>query len=173
MLTLIGMPGSGKSAVGAELARMLGTGFADSDAEIVKAAGMSITEIFARDGEAFFREREGEVLARLLSGEPKVLAVGGGAWIQPANRALIREAGVAVWLDVPLETLWARVAHRTHRPLLATDDPRATLEATLAARRPVYAEADVCVEVSPTASVETTARTVMRAIAAARPEVLA
>lgn len=169
-ITLIGMMGAGKTAVGTELARMLGVPFRDSDAEIERAAAMSITEIFARDGEAFFRAREAEVLSRLLKGEPGILSVGGGAWLRPENRALIREAGVSVWLDVPAHVLWSRLKGRGNRPLLATGDPRGTLEALLEARRPAYAEADVTVPVRAEDTVDSTARAVRQAVAAHAPD---
>ena len=169
-ITLIGMMGAGKTAVGTELARLCGVPFRDSDAEIEHAATMTIPEIFARDGEAFFRDREAEVLARLLKGQPMVLSVGGGAWLRPANRALIRGAGVTVWLDAPAAVLWGRIKGRGNRPLLATPNPRATLEALLAERRPAYAEADLTVTSDAGDTVETTARAVRRAVEAHAPE---
>lgn len=168
-IILLGMMGSGKTAVGNELARDLGRVHADSDAEIERAAAMTIPEIFARDGEAFFRDREAEVVARLLAGPPVILSIGGGAWLRPANRAAIRAAGVPVWIDPPLEVLWSRVRQRANRPLLATEDPHATLAALLEARRPVYAEAALTVPVAATDTVEITARTVRAAVEALRP----
>lgn len=165
-IILIGMMGAGKTAVGQELARILHRPFADSDAEIQRAAAMTIPEIFARDGEAFFRDRETQVIARLLSGAPIVLATGGGAWMRPENRAVIRAAGLAVWLDCDLDTLWHRVRLRGGRPLLETADPRGTLETLLAARRPVYARADVTVRVGPHDSIPQTAQRVRDAVAA-------
>lgn len=171
-ITLIGMMGAGKTAIGAELARRLGRPFADSDAEIEAAAAMTIPEIFARDGEGFFRDREAQVIARLLGAAPGVLATGGGAWLHPANRAVIREGGVAVWLDADTETLWQRLRGRSGRPLLATDDPRATLDALLAQRRPVYARADLRVEIGPQDGIVSTTEAVIRAITRHRPEIL-
>lgn len=171
-ITLIGMMGAGKTAVGTELARTLGVPFRDTDAEIERAAAMTIPEIFARDGEEFFRARESEVLARLLRGPASVLSVGGGAWMRPENRALIRAAGLSVWLDAPVEVLWARVKGKGNRPLLATPNPRATLEALLEARRPAYAEADLTVTARPEDTVEGTARAVRRAIEAHAPDFL-
>lgn len=170
MITLIGMMGAGKTAVGTELARTLGVPFRDSDVEIERAAARTIPEIFARDGEEFFRAREGEVLARLLGGPAGILSVGGGAWLRPENRALIRDAGVSVWLDVPADVLWSRVKGRGNRPLLKTENPRATLEALLEARRPAYAEADVTVPVGAADAVEGTARAVRAAVAAHSPD---
>ena len=171
-IALVGMMGVGKTAVGQEIARQLGVAFTDTDAEIGRAATMSIPEIFARDGEAFFRDRESVVLRRLLEGPRGVISTGGGAWIQPQNRTLIRAAGIAVWLDATLETLWARVRQRPTRPLLLTENPRATLEALLEARRPVYARADLRVPTDSESDIETTARRVIAAIRTARPAFL-
>lgn len=168
-LVLIGMMGAGKSAVGAELARQLGVPFLDTDDEIERAAAMTVAEIFARDGEAFFRDRETEVLTRLLAGRPAIIAVGGGAWLRPQNRALIDAAGLSVWLDVPADVLWSRVRGRSHRPLLATEDPRATLEALLEERAPVYAEAQLRLPVSAGDSVEATADALRKTITTKYP----
>lgn len=168
-ITLIGMMGAGKTAVGTELARELGQPFHDSDAEIARAAAMSIPEIFARDGEGFFRAREAEVIARLLAGPPVVLSVGGGAWLRAENRARINAAGLSVWLDPPLDVLWARVKARPGRPLLATDNPRRTLEALLEARRPIYAHAPIRLTVAANDTVESTAMTLRRAVEAHCP----
>jgi shikimate kinase len=163
-VVLIGMMGAGKTAVGGQLARMLGVPLLDSDEEIVKAANMSIAEIFARDGEAFFREKESQVLARLLAGPPAVLSAGGGAFLNPGNRRAIAASGVSVWLKADLDLLWSRVRHRSTRPLLRTADPRDTLAALLAQREPVYALADLTVEARPGASIEATARQVLAAL---------
>lgn len=171
-ITLVGMMGAGKTVIGTELARRLGRRFLDSDAEIEAAAAMTIPEIFARDGEAFFRDREAEVIARLLSGPPCVLATGGGAWLRPANRAAIRAAGPVVWLDADADTLWHRLKGRSGRPLLETADPRATLNTMLEARRPAYAEAELAVRIGPHDGVQATADAVLRMLAAHRPEIL-
>ena len=171
-IALVGMMGVGKTAVGQEIARQLGVAFTDTDAEIERAATMSIPEIFARDGEAFFRDRVSVVLRRLLEGPRGVISTGGGAWIQPQNRTLIRAAGIAVWLDATLETLWARVRQRPTRPLLLTENPRGTLETLLEARRPVYARADLRVPTDSESDIETTARRVIAAIRTARPAFL-
>ncbi len=171
-IALVGMMGVGKTAVGQEIARQLGVAFTDTDAEIERAATMSTPEIFARDGEAFFRDRESVVLGRLLEGPRGVISTGGGAWIQPQNRTLIRAAGIAVWLDATLETLWARVRQRPTRPLLLTENPRGTLETLLEARRPVYARADLRVPTDSESDIETTARRVIAAIRTARPAFL-
>lgn len=165
-VVLIGMMGAGKTAVGGALARMLGVGFIDSDDEIERAANMSVAEIFARDGEAFFRRKESQVLARLMAGPPAVLSTGGGAFLAEENRRIIAERGVSVWLKVDLELLWSRVRGRGTRPLLRTADPRGTLAALLAARAPVYALADITVEAEAGNSVEASARKVLAALEA-------
>lgn len=165
-VVLIGMMGAGKTAVGGALARMLGVPFIDSDDAIEKAANMSIAEIFARDGEAFFRRKESQVLARLMAGPPAVLSTGGGAFLAEENRRIIAARGVSVWLKADLELLWSRVRGRNTRPLLRTSDPRGTLAALLAARAPVYALADITVEAEAGNSVEASARKVLAALEA-------
>ncbi len=170
-VVLVGMMGAGKTAVGKELARMLGVPFLDSDEEIVAAAQMSIAEIFARDGEEFFRAREAEVIARLLRGAPGVLSVGGGAYLNAATRARISEEGVAVWLKADLDLLWSRVRHKTTRPLLHTPDPRATLAGLLAAREPHYAQADLVVEADARYAIADMAQAVLEKLSL-RPDVL-
>lgn len=170
-VVLIGMPGAGKTAVGTALARRLAVPFRDSDEEIVRAAAMSIAEIFERDGEPFFRARESEVLMRLLDGVPSVLSTGGGAYLRPQNRAAISERGVAVWLDADLDLLWSRVRHKDSRPLLRTADPRATLTELYAARVPHYAQAEIAVRTLPGMAIEETADRVAEALRT-RPDVL-
>ena len=165
-VVLVGMMGAGKTAVGGVLARILRLPFRDSDAEIVAAAQMEITEIFERFGEPFFRDRETAVLARLLEGPPMVLATGGGAFLSAHNREIVAAHGVSVWLKVDAATLWARVRSRPTRPLLMTEDPRATLEALAAARAPVYGLADLTVEATPGASVTEMAERVAGAMSA-------
>lgn len=164
-VVLVGMMGAGKTAVGKELARLLSVPFLDSDEAIVEAAAMSIAEIFARDGEAFFRAREAEVIARLLRGAPSVLSVGGGAFLNPDTRALISDLGVSVWLKADLELLWSRVRHKNTRPLLQSDSPRETLARLLAERAPEYAKADLWVEADPGYAIADMARAVLQALA--------
>lgn len=164
-IALIGMMGAGKSAVGRALAQISGRAFVDSDEEIERAAAVSIPEIFARDGEAFFRARESEVIARLLDGPPVVLATGGGAWMTPAVRDALSKRAVTVWLDPPFDTLWTRVRGRATRPLLQTADPRGTLERLLAERAPVYALADLRFEGDAMMTVEASAAALARALA--------
>ena len=170
-VVLVGMMGAGKTAVGTALARLLGVPFRDSDDEIVKAANRSIAEIFERDGEPFFRARETEVIARLLRGTPCVLSTGGGAFLAEANRSLIHDVGVSVWLKADLELLWQRVRHKTTRPLLRTPNPRETLRTLYEARQPLYAQADIVVESAAERSVEDMASRVVEALKA-RPDVL-
>ncbi len=171
-VVLVGMPGCGKSAVGAALARRLCVPFRDSDAEIVAAANLGIAEIFDRWGEAFFREKEAQVLARLLDGAPCVLSSGGGAFLRPGNRTLIAERGIAVWLKADLDLLWERVRHKDTRPLLSVPDPKARLAELYAERTPVYAQAGLAVESAAGVSVGTMAARVARALAAHRSGIL-
>ncbi len=165
-VVLVGMMGAGKTAVGTALARALGVAFLDSDEEIARAAQMNVAEIFVRDGEAFFRARETEVLQRLLNGVPLVLSTGGGAFLAQQNRAAISARGVSVWLSAELELLWQRVRHKTTRPLLRTADPKATLTALLEQRAPVYALADVVVAARAEYSIEDMAARVIEALVA-------
>ena len=164
-IVMVGMMGAGKTAVGRALAELLDIPFLDSDAEIVEAAQMSIAEIFARDGEAFFRAREREVIARLLMTEKAVLSTGGGAFLAQENRALISEQGVSVWLNADLDLLWSRVKCKNTRPLLRTDDPRGTLSALYAERVPFYAQADLAVQAHPDYSIADMAHEVIAALA--------
>jgi shikimate kinase len=145
-IALVGLMGAGKTSIGRRLAQRLDLPFADADAEIEAAAGASIEEIFQRHGEAAFRDGERRVMARLLDAPPRVLAAGGGAFMDASTRALLRSHAVTVWLRADLEVMLARVSRRTNRPLLKTGDPRAVLERLIAERYPVYAEADLTVE---------------------------
>jgi shikimate kinase len=142
-IALIGMMGAGKSTVGRRLAKRLGLAFVDADEEIEAAAGLSITEIFERYGEAHFRDGERRVLARLIDGPPRVIATGGGAFMDSETRALMRARCTAVWLDVEVEILAERVARRDQRPLLRGQDPLTRLRELAAVRNPVYAEAPI------------------------------
>lgn len=170
-VVLVGMMGAGKTAIGRALAARLDVAFVDSDAEIERAANSTIAEIFDRDGEAFFRDREAQVIARLLRGPPCILSTGGGAFLAERNRRQISDAGVSVWLDVDIDTLWGRVRQKQTRPLLRTDDPRATLVALHAARQPIYALADLSVRVLPHYSIDDTTGRVIEALRT-RPDVL-
>ena len=171
-IVMVGMMGAGKTAVGRALATRLGVPFIDSDAEIELAANASIAEIFQRDGEAFFRAKETQVIERLLGGESGILSTGGGAFMQPANRQMMSAQGVSVWLDAPLPLLWQRVRHKDTRPLLRTPDPHATLAAMFEERVPVYALADLRVPVLARYSIEDTVDAVIAQLQT-RPDVLA
>ncbi|WP_270934788.1 3-dehydroquinate synthase [Falsiroseomonas oryzae] len=165
-VVLVGMPGAGKSSIGRRLAARLGLPFLDADAEIEAAAGLPITEIFARYGEPHFRDGERRVIARLLAGPPVVLATGGGAFADARTRATVRRSGaLSVWLRVPMATLLRRVAGREHRPMFLNADPREVLERLAAARHPLFAEADVIVDCSDEPP-EVTTRRVIEAMAA-------
>ncbi len=142
-IALVGLMGAGKSTVGRRLAEKLGREFYDSDTEIEKAAGLSISEIFARHGEADFRRGEKQVLRRLLELPPHVLATGGGAYIDAETRALMKEKAVTVWLNADLETLWRRVQKRDNRPLLKRADAKAHLSHLVTEREPYYSQADL------------------------------
>jgi len=145
-VVLVGMMGAGKSSIGRRLAGRMEIPFVDADIEIEKAAGMSIAEIFAAHGEAYFRAGEGRVIVRLLDGGPQVLATGGGAFMNPETRATIRAKGISVWLRATLEVLNRRIKRRGDRPLLKDSDPVETLKRLIDQRYPVYAEADLTVE---------------------------
>ena len=170
-LYLVGMMGAGKTAVGRALALRLGVPFLDSDAQIVAAANMSIAEIFERDGEAFFRAREAEVIERLLRAERGVLSTGGGPFLAQANREMISEIGVSVWLKADLGLLWSRVKHKDTRPLLRTADPQATLRALYETRVPLYAQADLTVAADVRYSIDEMTGAVLAALKD-RPDVL-
>jgi len=169
-VVLVGMMGAGKTAVGKALAARLMVPFLDSDAEIERAANMTIAEIFARDGEAFFRDRETEVISRLLD-RKGILSTGGGAFLAERNRQTITERGVSVWLDAGLQVLWGRVKHKDTRPLLRTSNPYQTLKDLYEARVPVYAKADLSVTARADYSIETTAGKVIDTLQT-RPDVL-
>jgi shikimate kinase len=144
-IVLVGMMGAGKSSIGRRLAQRLGIPFVDADAEIEVAAGMTIAEIFARDGESFFRSREARVIARLLDQAPQVLATGGGAFMNGETRTAIRQNGISVWLKADFEVLIRRVRRRSgDRPMLQ-GDPAERVRHLMDERYPVYAEADTVV----------------------------
>lgn len=140
--------GVGKSTVGRRLAQAVGLPFHDLDAEIERAAGRSVSDIFAELGEPEFRAGEHRVLRRLISGRPKVLATGGGAYLNADTRALLKERATTVWLRADLPVLAKRVARKDTRPLIRGRDPMLVLNAQAEARYPVYAEADLVVDVS-------------------------
>ena len=144
-LVLVGMMGAGKTTVGRRIANRLGRQFIDSDEEIERAAQMSIPEIFEQRGEDEFRAGEMRVIARLLKEKDIVLATGGGAFVNPDTRALVKTGAVSVWLKADLDVLFERVLRRSNRPLLKTADPKGTLEKLIEDRYPIYAEADLTV----------------------------
>ncbi len=170
-VVLVGMMGSGKTAIGKALAQRLDVPFLDSDAAIEEAAQATIAEIFERDGEPFFRQREAEVIARLMKGPPCVLSTGGGAFLNLGVRETIDEHGVALWLDASLDTLWDRVKHKDTRPLLRTANPRQTLSEIFDARRPVYSLARLRTDIAPHRSIDETTDQVLRTLANA-PDIL-
>jgi len=146
-LVLVGMMGAGKSSVGKRLAQALDLPFKDADEEIERAAGLTIPDIFALRGEAEFREGERRVIARLLDDPPHVLATGGGAFVNPETRALMRsKQAITIWLKADPEVLARRVGRKDNRPLLRGKDPRQVLTELLAAREPAYRQADLVVE---------------------------
>lgn len=135
--------GSGKTTVGKRLAARLHWPFVDADVEIETAAQMPIADIFARFGEPHFRDGERRVISRLMESGHRVIATGGGAFVDPVTRALILREGTAIWLDAAIETLVARVSRRSHRPLLVGKDPATVLTELLSARKPFYEQAPV------------------------------
>ena len=146
-LVLVGLPGSGKSTVGRQLARRLGLPFSDSDHVIEQRIGGSIRSYFEREGEASFRDLEQQVLQDLAAGPACVLATGGGSVLREANRAVLKSAGAVVYLRSTPEELWRRLRHDTQRPLLQVADPQARLRQLFADRDPLYREtADFIIE---------------------------
>jgi shikimate kinase len=145
-VALVGLMGAGKSAIGKRLAMRLGLPFVDADDEIERAAGCSIAEIFEKYGEADFRAGERRVISRLLDEPPHVLSTGGGAYVDPETRALMRAKAITVWLRAELDVLFDRVRKRGHRPLLRNGDPKEVLARLMMQRYPIYAEADVVVD---------------------------
>lgn len=146
-IALIGLMGVGKSTVGRRLARRLGLPFADGDTEIEEAAGMTVSDIFSLYGEEEFRAGEARVMKRLVEGPPMVLATGGGAVMNPETRALLKEKALTVWMRADLQVVAERVRRRDTRPLLRGRDPLETLKRMAEVRYPIYAFADVTVEV--------------------------
>jgi shikimate kinase / 3-dehydroquinate synthase len=145
-VVLVGMMGAGKTSVGKRLAAKLGLPFVDADAEIEAGAQLTISEIFERFGEVYFRDGERKVIARLLNGGPLVLATGGGAFMNLTTRDNIAARGVSIWLKPDFDILLARVRKKSNRPLLKTADPEQTLRRLLEDRSPTYALADITIE---------------------------
>ena len=147
-VVLVGLMGVGKSTVGRRLARRLGLPFVDSDAEIEGASGFSAAEVFERFGEQDYRDGERRLVARLVDGQVRVISTGGGVFVDPRTRELLKMRTVTVWLDAPVDVLAERTKRRNTRPLLRTDDPKATLERIAEQERPAYAEAHIHVRSS-------------------------
>lgn len=145
-VAFVGLMGAGKSVIGRLTARAMRIPFVDSDHEIEHVSRMSISDLFARYGEAEFRALEARVIKRLVHEGPMVLSTGGGAFMQAPVRENIERCGLSLWLKADLDVLWERVRRRSHRPLLKTDDPEAALSALLDERYPVYAQADLIVQ---------------------------
>ena len=162
-LVLVGLMGVGKSTVGRRLAQRLGLAFVDADAEIETAAGMTIAEIFDRFGEPYFRDGERRVLARLIDGRPKVIATGGGAFINEETRRLILAEATAIWLDANPAVLAERVKRRDTRPLLRNRNAHEVLSELAAVRNPIYALAPIHVA-SHKAPHEATVAAILKAI---------
>ena len=142
-IVLVGLMGAGKSTVGRRLAKRLGLGFVDSDDAIEDAAGYPASEVFERFGEADFRDGERRLVARLIDGDVRVIATGGGAYVDARTLKLLNERAITVWLDAPVEVLTARTGRRDTRPLLRTPDRKGTLERLAEQRGPAYAEAHI------------------------------
>lgn len=162
-IVLVGLMGVGKSTVGRRLAARLKLPFVDADHEIEAAAAMTVSEIFERYGENHFRDGERRVIARLMDGSPKVIATGGGAFINADTRELMLREALVIWLDAEVDVLADRVRRRDTRPLLRGRDPREVLRELARVRNPIYAEAHLRVP-SQTAPHETTVRAILRAI---------
>jgi shikimate kinase len=171
-VALVGLMGAGKTSVGRRLAKELRLPFVDADTEIEQAAGQTIEEIFEHHGEAFFRDGERRVIARLLDGPPHVLATGGGAFMDATTRGLLKERAIAIWIKADIDVLLARVARRNHRPLLKHGDKREILEKLMTERHPLYAEATLTIDSSdgPPEEMVTTVMMRLRAHLADHPE---
>ena len=145
-VALVGMMGAGKTTVGRRLAVALDLPFHDADAEIEQAAGMSVSDLFARHGEQSFRRGEAQVIERLLSGPPIVLATGGGALTNESTRKLVKDRSISIWIRAEVDTLVKRATRRSTRPLLMNGDPKEVIARLLDERTPFYSQADLIVE---------------------------
>ena len=142
-VVLVGLMGVGKSTVGRRLAKRLGLPFVDSDSEIADASGFSAAEVYERFGEADFRDGERRLVARLIEGEVRVIATGGGAYVDPRTRELLNDRAITIWLDAPVDVLTERTSRRDTRAQLRNGDPKATLTRLSEQRRPAYEEAHI------------------------------
>ncbi len=145
-IAMVGMMGAGKSSIGRRLAARLGLPFVDADTEIEKAANATITEIFEQHGEEYFRDGERRVIQRLLDGAPKILATGGGAFIQPETRAAIQAGAISIWLKADRDLILSRVKRRSNRPLLNTGDLGPVVDRLISERYPIYAESNIHIQ---------------------------
>lgn len=162
-IVLVGLMGVGKTTVGRRLATRLGLPFVDADEEIEAAAGMTVSEIFERFGEPYFRDGERRVIARLVDGNPKIIATGGGAFMNDETRALILERATTVWLKADLDVLVERVRRRSTRPLLKGKDPRQVLGDLAKLRDPIYALAPIHVRSQPSPH-DATVKAILKAL---------
>lgn len=162
-IALVGMMGVGKTSIGRRLAQRLQIPFVDADQEIVDAAGLSIPEIFEKFGEAHFRDGERRVIARLFDGKRKIIATGGGAFVNEETRQLMMERAIVIWLDADIDTLVERTARKGDRPLLANGDARQILTKLAQERNPLYAQAHVHVKSQSTPH-EATLDAIMKAL---------
>ena len=142
-IVLVGLMGAGKSTVGRRLAKRLGLAFVDSGGEVEEAAGWTAADLFERYGENDFRDGERRLVARLIDGTVRVIATGGGAFVDPRTRQLLNERAITVWLDAPVEVLAERTGRRDSRPLLRGTNRSATLSRLSEQRQPMYAEAHI------------------------------
>ena len=163
-VALVGMMGSGKSAIGKVVSSILDVPFRDADVEIERAAKLSIPEVFERHGEEFFRDKEDRVIKRLLHEKRCILATGGGAFINENIRTSIKEHSVSIWLNADVDTLWKRVKHKRSRPLLRTDNPRETLVNIYTDRFKTYSLADIIIDSNEKSSLEEMANLVIKSL---------
>lgn len=162
-IVLVGLMGAGKTTIGRRLAQRLSLPFVDADEEIEVAAGMTVSEIFERFGEPYFRDGERRVITRLIDGSPKVIATGGGAFMDERTRVLILERATAIWLEADIDTLVERVRRRSTRPLLKGRDPREVLRNLARLRNPVYALAPIHVRSQPSPH-DATVKAILKAL---------
>jgi len=167
---LVGMMGAGKTTLGKSLARRVERRFIDTDKLLVERTGAPVATIFELEGEAGFRRRESTLLQELAHDEDCVVATGGGAILDAANRRVMRESGTVVYLRARVEHLWERTGHDTPRPLLANDDPKGTLERLLAERDPLYREAAHVIVDTGSQSAATILQRVLSALQPATPK---
>lgn len=162
-IVLVGLMGVGKTTVGRRLAQRLDLTFVDADEEIEAAAGMTVAEIFERFGESYFRDGERRVIARLVDGTPKVIATGGGAFMNEETRTLILDRATAVWLEADIEVLVERVGRRATRPLLKGRNPRDVLRDLAKVRNPIYALAPIHIRSQPSPH-DATVKAILKAL---------